>query len=544
MHSLRKRAKLESSQEDRQTQKTTTRTLADADIGKLLCHESECVLFSKMPIEIVYSVFEKLNVNDLMKLRLMNKNFRDLIDKSKHVWRKVSVGIKVESSNLCEFLEFLGHNEKIRNIHSIKLDCTAILKKKLLNNPQEIQAKIDGLCPEKEFTVCIAKMNSLSICCINYFNYCTILIIEMFVDTMGQVKSLRNSSYFECELNPFQSLKILDVNCKIYDLISGEYFKWININAQNRILNKMENVFYNLKELYIRFYSGSFKELIKSLKSLTRLKVLELDNPCLNNRESIDLQEDTENSELKLESLALLSANIELVSFLLNKLSPNLVVLTKLDLFVSNSDLKIYSSINFKDETSVKTLRNTILSLSALNDLKYFTTNLAQIINKNDLEFIFSTKSNMDEINLVNFMNREYTHRKNNRQHGVSSGDFQIMSPWKNVDFNSLINIITNVVEIKKFKIDLFYTENNQRTFADLNCLIKNLKIQENKFEFFYINAYFLKFDNEFRFENLKSMAGIKICFKTHRIKMSVPLEEVTIERNVENFPLAAIDLV
>jgi len=543
MHSLRKRAKQESVQEEHQTQKTTTTTLAHADIGKLLCHESECVLLSKMPIEIVYSIFEKLEVKDLMKLRSMNKNFRDLIDKSKHIWRKVSVGIKVESSNLYEFLEFLGHNEKIRNILSIKLDCTAIFKKKLLNNPPEIQAKINGLCPDQDFTVWITKLNSLSICCINYFNYCTILIIEMFVDTFGQVTSLRNSSYFEFELNSFKSLKILDINCKIYDLLSRRYFKWIDINAQNRILNKMDTVFYNLKELYIRFYSGSFKNLIKSLKSLTRLKVLELDNPSLDDRERIDLREDTENSELNLESLALLSANIELISYLLNKLSPNLIFLTKLDLFVSNSDLKMYFSTKFKDETSVKTLRNTVLSISALNDLKYFTTNLAQVISKNDLEFIFSTKSNMDEINLVSFMNREYTHRKSNRQHGVSSVDFQIMSPWKNVDFNSLINIITNLVEIKKFKIDLFYTENDQRTFADLNCLIKNLKIQENKFDFIYLNAHFLIFDNEFKFENLKSMAGTKICFNIHRIKTSVLLEEIAIERNVENVPLAAIDL-
>ena len=544
MHSLRKRTKLDSSFLELPAENNQA-SVTDNTIKYLSC-ESECALFSKIPIEIVYSILEKLPVRDLMRLRLMNKNLHDFIDKTSTFWHRVSIEINIESGNLSEFMEFLRQNEKLQNINMIKLDCSNKISKKLLSSPQEIQTKLDGLPLGKDLTVFIKTLNSLTIAVLNYFNFCTCLIVDKFVDSIGQVKSLKNSSYFEFELNRFNNLRILDMNCKICDSSSGEVFKWININVQNKMINKMDKVFWNLNELYISFYAGSLKKLIKCVKSLVNLKVFELENPSLNDWEKNDLRVENKNVELQLETLIFQSVNIEQVYFLLNSLSSNLINLAKLDIFVSELDLKNDSQMiyNYKlfnrGLVNRSILKSIILLISSLGKLKIFSTNLAQIIIKQDLEILFSSK-HYDEISLVRFLNRKYSHRKVNR----SLEDFQGISQWKNLDLDSLINIITNVGGIKNFRIDLYYIENNQQTRSELTGFLEKLTIHEKKFDNFYLNVYFSNFKetNDRRLDAyLKKMNNNKIIFKMYEIKIPVRKESIPFNQNTGNIPLILID--
>ena len=523
MFSLRKRAKF-ISQID---QRIANDLLNSIETKKSFCVAStpstcsDCFLLTKLPIEILFLILEKLSVKDLLKLRQANTEFKKFIDKSECLWNRIYVKFIVTNNDFNSKFEFL--HSIMSKINFIQLDCSQIIKKKLIEHRQTTQSHIEHLGLAKNVTVKIQVLNVLSLSNLNYFNYCTRLVIESFNDTTGPVKNSKHSAYYEMELIPFTNLKFLDINCKIYIANNKNHFEWTNIASENKMISQMRYLFSNITELRIHFYFGSFKKLIRNLKGLIFLKVLEIENSydkelsIKNSLKSETFFQRTTPNQQKLKTLQFNSLSIESILFVIIHLYDSLDFLQNLTMFVStktNDDCTIEDTV----------LNYFYGAFENLKFLKCLTTNILQFVRlKNNFFAIFSL-FNLEEINLVsvpsfartktrtvegNDSHIEYTQNlsreqiqliiKANRNTNIEKLLIKVyrakaenLGNLKKLDINLVFDLVSVLLKIKTFKIDLCFRENEKNLFVKLESLVKDFKNCKTKIETFCISVYIL----------------------------------------------------
>ncbi len=99
MHSLRKRFR---------QHETESKQFASSSFNHK-CHTDH---LSYLPIEIYYHIFDQLDIKTVLKLRLVSKLFRKLIDTARHVWKRTQLRTDLTVSfNLDQFWEFFNSNK-------------------------------------------------------------------------------------------------------------------------------------------------------------------------------------------------------------------------------------------------------------------------------------------------------------------------------------------------------------------------------------------------------------------------------------------------
>ena len=292
MFGLRKRFKLELNEWSIQNKKTN---------------------FNELPIEIYFCIFDHLKANDIVKFRLVNSFFKDLIDSALFLWLKrflihISLGKRLDLESFFKFIEKTQSNE-------IVIDCLKEIKS------QNFKCNVLS----ENASLKYIHFNTLNILAFNYFNIfsdcCVCLQIDSFVNSFGIVKSVTQSEISNIILNKYSKLENLKVSCLLYDKKQCKTFIWNDIYLNEFFQNQFSQLFSHVNELQITHYTGSSKILIKCLRNFKSLNSLVLEE-CepINDYLKIRKKEKFSKKRLLVESLRLSSVTASMALTVLERL--------------------------------------------------------------------------------------------------------------------------------------------------------------------------------------------------------------------------------
>jgi hypothetical protein len=394
MFSLRKRAKIEE----------------NANIKNNINSADSLVDFSSLPIELLFVIFDFLTVKDLVKLRLLNKKFRYLVDGAFFVWKRIKLNLEFDStlSNINNMIDFVNHKPLIS---CLSISCHNLLTKRAFHK----LAENNNSTINQEIKLNIKNVNLLSLNILNLFSKnCRQLSIDSFVKNYGEILSSKYKSYLDLvQVNKFKNLNTLHVNCLLHDTKTEKYFVWDKILNENFIFTNFFNFTKRLSSLQICFLNFSFNKesnFFDSLLNVQHLKILKLENCHFYGAKLTNIQKEIEQIKnvKKLENIETLSfdsCSIFLIyAFLKFYLNPmNLKILNiftkEIKTFVSSVTLeelvsllnKYYKKVinelgkkrhpnmtklstniftNLFDQTNYVNFKNQILQNSSLTELK------------------------------------------------------------------------------------------------------------------------------------------------------------------------------
>ena len=318
------------------------------------------------------------------------------------------------------------------------------------------------------------------------------------------------SSYLALEINRFENVRVLDMNCTIYDLKSEACFKWTNINVENKLVSQMRGLFANVCELYMRFYSGSLKQLAKSLVHMAHLKVFELDQPNVID-ENLDgfKRVNGKPSALQLNTLLLHSVSAEIVAFLLSYLSANLQFLQSLSVFQANKYL--YS--RYED---LNALESAFLEVGSLGRLSHLYTNMFQMFGIQNLE-PSPRLAHVDVLCVTPAPSWKYTHRKNTPVDLKSIDGLVKYSNWRHMDIETGLRAVYLAEKVNTVTIDIFCKKYSVGLSERMKKVLKELKCQEDHYELVTLNLYFFALD-----ETKRQQATLDLVRENGKIRVNL----------------------
>ena len=462
MFSLRKRAKLLEQTANIQISNTT----------------SDFLYSNQLPIELHYLIFDHLPVKHLAKLRTLNSSFKNLIDNTSYLWKRVALKLELNSNTEIEpFLEFLYTRIEL---NSIKLNCPIVISKSLAKKTQTLQNK-----STKTFSLSIKQLNLLSICILNLFSdQCKSLAINSFVNSFGQVKSSKHAEFSSLNLAKLTKLECLDLACLYFDVVNKKYFIWSNVYSENPLLSRSAFLLEGIKELRIRYYFDSMKSLIKSVKSLKNLKILELfcsspTDDYLNELSEEDLDKKVGKLKAKnnqqIETLLLSSSSI-LGSFfmLVNFAHPD--HLKNLEIFLKSFNL---NPAEVSREFTL--MEKLVFYVGGLKRVAFFSTNMFQFgyqFKPSSLNYSFLARLSLDELNLVRFKSRSLK---------SSVDDLNMGNMEYKYELREASELILNGLgmKLRKLKLDLS-VEDCEGFDSRLNSILKRLLKSRDELIGFY----------------------------------------------------------
>jgi len=359
----------------------------------------------KLPIELIYYICDFLSLKDVLKLRLVNRDLKTLIDSSKNMW--VNKVAKIEITLQTDLAMFLKFMKNVPGLRQIQIDCPNVLSKKQLQKATSITSPLDTAI-FKDYSINIKYLNSLSFNLVSLFSneHIRSLRIDSFVNTFGQIKASKYQNSIEWsnsfDPNQFMQLECFDLTCLYFDLKTEQYFIWNHVFKENCLLNSIHVLFKNLVEIHLRYYFDSLKQLIKCVRKMKSLRILEIDtcNPLDDFKLKQKNQEISE-CELRLEKLFLHSIEWKTAFVLMNSLSLDCESLQCLSLF-----LRGFKHSNKNTMNSIGTLEDEVendlfKSIRKFSNLKCLSTNL---FNSKDFLIPAELQSSLclDELYLTN----------------------------------------------------------------------------------------------------------------------------------------------
>lgn len=301
MNSLRKRAKLIESGQLESDERASSR---------------QYFPLASLPIELMLLVLDQLSIRDLLRIRLVNKRFKQLLDAYERLWTRVGVRISF-SSNLLNcgstlisppsssshsFLSqkstsksqlemaqrFLkttsslnlvfinaGHYFRHKNLLVISNDnkggCNNYAKRtsKIIRRDQNIAGR-------PQLTVVLSQLN---VKCLNVYldliaSNCRQLVIESFT----AFDHLNVSSRHRCRTiksSLSRVVKLGNVDCLTVDFSSSSPMGATSFE-QPRILDELVKSFPNLDHFHLKHFKGPISHLIKLLATFSRHRPLAL----------------------------------------------------------------------------------------------------------------------------------------------------------------------------------------------------------------------------------------------------------------------------
>ena len=330
MFSLRKRAKVES-QKVSSSNSTFDRTLE--------------ITLGHLPVEIYFCIFDWLDLRSLLKVRELNRSFKDLIDNAAFVWRRVRVNFDLERNefDLNAALEMINRQS---NVDSIDLNCPSLVPARFMT-PRLTLDRNGHL-----FDLYVKRINFFSLGVLNYFSQnCANLEIRSVESASDEIKALKQLQDRLRDIKEFSNLESGVIS------FSG----WNRHELDAFLKHEFRTIFGNAKTLTIRRYSASAKRLVKSLRKLKFLSSLNFDK-CA---PTTDYFEQSANSFAYLSTLSFnLSSNSSVFYFLGSLRSP--YTIHTLKLFIDHTDY---------DQEDMYLLLMT-KSVSKLENLKSLSSNI------------------------------------------------------------------------------------------------------------------------------------------------------------------------
>jgi hypothetical protein len=265
MHSLRKRAKLES------IEKTLNNDMVDFDFLPNLTEK--CVTtnqnnsFDQLPIELYYCLFDNLNIKDLMKMRQLNKKFKTIFDNCIQIW-KYRIKIKASLTNQRETKQLSNMIKECKFIDMIEVASAKYF------NPAS-QADIS---PNNYFTLYLTTLNVFTIDNLKPFLVnCTNICIDSFYAHSHSIATKNQIYYKTSRLKKIRldALTTFHISCKCFDKRNSRYF---NVEEIENFLYVFKNFqMDNLTYLKLSCYRQSFDSLVTNLSNLMGLTYLEFE---------------------------------------------------------------------------------------------------------------------------------------------------------------------------------------------------------------------------------------------------------------------------
>jgi hypothetical protein len=321
-------------------------------------------VFSHLPVELWFQVFDHLAITEILNLRLVNRNFKSIVDSFSSIWSHrlcLRLDLDDKQLNLNQFQLFL---QFLVGLNLVKVKCSHRLSKEELR-------RIDSpiiFTANQTIAVKIERLNILSLQCLNLFASITQkLQVDSFVSTnhswmpFGELNITSSAN-----LNVFTHLNCLKLECSyiwLKDKVECQ-LRWRQIFDFNLLLNKMDVTFPNLKHLHLSNYDGSLAVLFEKLTRLKSLKCLELVS-CVNENEI-----GGSNSELEAETTRPIKKKLKLDSMYLTGLQ-DVNVKYILGYLVDSSQLKV---LGWHARSSPTKLAFTFLD--DLKNLKSLVTNV------------------------------------------------------------------------------------------------------------------------------------------------------------------------
>ena len=378
MLTLRKRIKLSSSclnvQEIEQDKKEDFKSIKRL---RLDIHYSPNVnKLENLPIELIFCIFENLNLKDWLNLRLVNSYFKYLIDYCSIIWKFISLRLTITNFNndLSSFVDFFQTKPRL---DLIRIEYPQIIKKDFYKECIKIENKKKTI--SKKYCLLINQINVLSMNILNYFCCdCSHMIIESFVmDNSSEIKD-KNFHYYTSKLvNKFFNLESFDLMCLLFDSYIKSKHKlkiWTNVFKENMLLNKMSLILMNLQQFSLHYYMDSSKLLIESLIQMKNLKSIHIIKSCPKD----DLNEVDYNQEDKLdiESVAFKFTSISMVHLILKNLV-KLNTIKNLEMYVKEFFINQSNKDDDDDDDNDLYLHDIFsIYLIKLVNLDLFSTNL------------------------------------------------------------------------------------------------------------------------------------------------------------------------
>ncbi len=305
-----------------------------------------------------------------------------LIDSSNYMWVNKVAKIEVTSqTDLGLFLQFV---KNVRGLRRIQIDCPNVVSKKLLREAKSIYTNSEHCACFKDYSICIRYLNSLSFNVLRLFSNEKMrsLRIDSFVNTFGQIKTSKHQNTFDLsntlDPNQFKDLECFDLTCLYFDLKTEQYFIWNHVYKENYLLNSAHIIFQNLVEIHLRYYFDSFKRLVKCVRKMKNLKILEIDT-CNPFNDLKLKQRNDEKESLHLEKLCLHSIESKTAFVLMKSLFIDHEGLQCLSLFLrdfKHSNKYVTHSMHASENNDLMEPKLFIELISTFSNLKCLSTNL------------------------------------------------------------------------------------------------------------------------------------------------------------------------
>lgn len=223
-------------------------------------------------LEVIYLILKKLVTKELIKLRLVNKYLKSIIDNYEPLWRRINLKIQIKNDTLNEFNCYLNLFESNELLNKIEITF-------------EDEIKSDKTRPynfnHHSIDLTLNRLNIKSTHVIKIFsNICKSLIINGFT-IIERDYDLSNDLKVD-----LPSLKILKISFQTFN--KERKFLELDTLSWNKVYIPLLNSFKFdcLNELYLVSYTGSIKKLLNCLNGLN-LSTLDL-YFCLTNDEFND----------------------------------------------------------------------------------------------------------------------------------------------------------------------------------------------------------------------------------------------------------------
>jgi hypothetical protein len=472
MLSLRKRIKYNLNTQEEVEEKEDNYTIKRFRYEKRF--SSNTNKLENLPIELLFCIFEKVDFNDLLNLRLVNNYFKNLIGYCSILWTNISLRLDDVSiiNDLSNFLDFF---ESKPRLDLIRLDFPQLIQKSLYKKCIKIENK--NKRSSKKYCLLINKINVLSMNILNYFsNDCTEMIIESFVlDNTSEIKD-KNFHYYTSNLmNKFWKLESLELMCLLSDLDTLDLEIWNNVFKENMLLNSMNSILSNLSHFSLHYYTDSAKMLIKSLVQMKKLRSIQLIKSCP--KDDLNEVDNNDSDKLDLESIEFKSTSISMVYFIFKHLV-NLNTVKYLEIYVK----EYFVNKSNLDELYLHDFFS--IYLNKLINLDVFSTNLIQFksiimnmnsINLNQKETIFHFRqihiSNEPKTRSIKTIDASLFKRNSYK---FDLNDFQRF--LFKFQFSNLHKIQIKI-RLNCLNLNSFYDEINRLVLVILNQKISSLKV-------------------------------------------------------------------
>jgi hypothetical protein len=271
MFSLRKRAKLIGTSEKILENETNFDFLPN--FAETYDCKNQLVSFDQLPVEIYYCLFDRSNVESILKIRQLSKRFQNILDNCEYIWKR-RIKVKLELNNQRETDELLALLDRCKFIDMVEVASSKYFKTSkfpasMSTNPRPSHSP---------FTLYLTMLNLYAIDNLTpILVNCSHLCIDSFYAQTQSFKQINQLNYKTSQSTKISlhGLNTFHISCKMYDRKNSRY---INIDE----INNLQFVFRtfqmdNLRYLKISCYRHSLGDLVSHLKSLKNLTYLEFD---------------------------------------------------------------------------------------------------------------------------------------------------------------------------------------------------------------------------------------------------------------------------